>query len=263
MPVAENKKYLMCVVSYPDSKRQKYFETFHSPRNQEYCDYHGFEYLPITDFNTIPNYCKERSVYWYRHFLIRHWITLGRFKDGDIVSHLDADICIVNGSWPFEPPAGKNFAYAIDSCNTHCMGAFSHRITDWTERMLDNLLDEDRYNKFKDTPFWKVFQDQASWYSLAGITNTFADVNQPSWQGIADLGWNSTKESDPIYSLEELYENVEILPVEWNVTNWTGSSPYYRIPTKTQNKKDVIFRHFAGASCERGWVEDPIIFNKV
>ena len=254
----------MSVVSYADSKKQEYFETIHSPRNQEYCDYHGFEYLPITDFNTIPNYCKERRIYWYRLFLIRHWITLGRFKTGDIVSHLDADICIVNGSWPLEPSPGKSFAYAVDSCNTHCMGAFSYRINAWTKQLLDNLLDENRYQKFKDTLFWHIFQDQACWYSLAGIKNTFADPDQPSWQGIADLGWHSTKESDPVYSLEELYKNVEILPVEWNVTSWDGSNnPYYRIPTKTRNKRDVIFRHFGGASWEKEWAKDPVIFNKL
>ena len=261
MPV-ENKKYLMCLASYPDPKMQEHFETLHSPRNQEYADYHGFEYIPVTDFSTIPEQFKQRHIYWYRHFLIRHWIETGRFKEGDIVSHLDADICIVNGSWPFEPPPGKSFAYAMDSCNTHCMGAFSYRINDWTGRLLNNLLDEARYQKFKDLPFWHIFQDQACWYSLCGVKNTFADVNQPCWLGFPDKGWHSTTESDPVYSLEELYANVEILPVEWNVTSWNGSSPYYRIPTKTRNKSDVIFRHFGGASWERKWAETPIIFNK-
>ena len=142
------------------------------------------------------------------------------------------------------------------------MGAFSYRINDWTRQLLDNLLDEARYQKFKDLPFWHIFQDQACWYSLCGVKNTFADVNQPCWLGFPDKGWHSTTESDPVYSLEELYANVEILPVEWNVTSWNGSSPYYRIPTKTRNKSDVIFRHFGGASWERKWAETPIIFNK-
>jgi len=255
-------KYLMCVASYSNQKLQDHFETLHSPRNQEYCDYHGIKYIPITDFSTIPEYCRQRHIYWYRHFLIKHWINEGFFKDGDIVSHIDADVCIVNGSWPFEPPPGKSFTYAMDSCNTHCMGAFSYRITDWTKQMLTNLLDEARYQKFKDLPFWQIFQDQACWYSLAGVKNTFADINQPAWDPKKHLGWNSTTESDPVYSLEELYENVHILPVEWNVTSWNGSSPYYRFPTKTRNRRDVIFRHFGGATWERSWAKIPLIFNK-
>ena len=128
------KKYLMCVVSYADSKKQEYFETFHSPRNQEYCDYHGFEYLPITDFNTIPNYCKERRIYWYRLFLIRHWITLGRFKTGDIVSHLDADgIC-----------ASAIMVSALNTDNRKYSVSIVHQLT---EEVIDSLSKEP-YNYF-------------------------------------------------------------------------------------------------------------------
>jgi hypothetical protein len=240
-------KYLLVIAAYNDD-RQQHFEMHHSPRNRMYCDYHGFEYIEIKDLKLIPENCKQRSIVWWRFFLIKHWIDVGFLKDGDIISQIDADICIVNGMKSFEPVKGKSFAYAIDSCNTHCMGAFTFRITDWTKQMLRNLLDETRWSKYKELSFWKMFQEQACWYSLAGIKGTFADPLQPGWNTVKNLGWNSTKECEPIYSLEELKENVQILPVEWDVTDWARESPYFRFPTKTLNRQDVIFRHFAGGT---------------
>jgi hypothetical protein len=246
-------KYLLVISDYNDY-RQTHFETYHSPRNKAYCDYHGIEYIEIKNLKDIPEPCQKRKVVWQRFFLIKHWIDIGFLKDGDIISQIDADICIVNCNYSFEPPKDKSFAYAIDSCNTHCMGAFTFRITEWTKQMLNNLLDEARWNKYKDTPFWQTFQEQACWYSLAGIKDIFADPTQIGWNKVEHLGWNSTTKNDPIYSLEELYKNVEILPVEWNVTDWDGYSPYFRFPTKTKNKEDVIFRHFAGGTSVR-WDE--------
>jgi hypothetical protein len=255
------KKYLLVISSYNDY-RQEHFEKYHSPRNKQYCEHHGFEYIEIKNLNDIPEHCRKRKIVWDRFFLIKHWIDTGFLKDGDIISQIDADICIVNGNYPFEPPQGKSFAYAIDSCNTHCMGAFTFRVTEWTKTMLNNLLDENRWNKFKDTPFWQMFHEQACWYSLAGIKDTFADPKQPGWDNFEHLGWNTTTNNDPIYTLDELYKNVEILPVEWNVTVWNAYNQYFRFPTKTNNMEDVIFRHFAGGLSirwETQWTNIPLI----
>lgn len=253
-------KYLLCIASYKD-ERQKHFVNYHSPRNKEYCKHHGFEYIEIKDLSYLANDCKQRAIVWWRFFLIQKWIKIGFLKPGDIISQIDADICIVNGKQPLEPSKGKDFAYAIDSCNTHCMGVFSLRVTDWTIKMLDNLLDESRYQKYIKTPFWQMFQEQACWYSLAGIKGTFADPKQPGWNTIKDLGWGSTKENEPIYPVKELKQHVEILPVEWNVTDWAKQSPYFRFPTKTENTDDVIFRHFAGTKNWKSiWASKPVIF---
>ena len=84
------------------------------------------------------------------------------------------------------------------------MGAHTIKISDWSINMLDNLLNEERFQKFKNKPFWKVFCEQASWYSLAGIKDTFGVPNQEGWNNFKDLGWNSTTENDPIYDLNEL-----------------------------------------------------------
>lgn len=252
-------KYLLCIASYEDD-RQRHFEIYHSPRNKEYARLHGFKYIEIRNLNEIPEHCRRRKIVWYRFFLIRYWIEKGVLKEGDIISQIDADVCIVNGKLPLQPSEGKSFAYAIDSCNTHCMGVFSLRINKWTRRMLNHLLDEGRWSKYKDTPFWQMFHEQASWYSLAGIKDTFADPDQPGWNTIENLGWCSTKDNNPIYSLEELKANVEILPVEWNVTDFSKSSKYFRFPTKTDEKTDVIFRHFAGGKYwGKHWAIIPLI----
>jgi len=251
-------KYLLCIASYPD-ERQEHFLKYHSPRNKQYCDHHGFVYIEITDLDTIPEECKQRKLVWWRFFLIRYWIEKGELQEGDIISQIDADICIVNGEEPFEPFDTKSFAYAIDSCNTHCMGAFSIRVNDWSKKMLDNLLEEKRYLKYKDTPFWQMFHEQACWYSLAGIKAEFANKKQLGWNLFPDLGWHSTTENEPVYSVEELKSNVEILPVEWNVTDFSGHSPYFRFKTVTTNPKDVVFRHFAGChTWDKRWALIPM-----
>ena len=40
------KKILLVFAAYPDD-RQKFFDEYMSPRNQEYADKHGFEYLEL------------------------------------------------------------------------------------------------------------------------------------------------------------------------------------------------------------------------
>ena len=58
-------------------------------------------------------------------------------------------------------------------------------------------------------------------------------------------GWHSNPNPDIAYSIAELEQHVEILPVEWNVTHVTGEgfNEYFINPS---HRKDTIFRHFAG-----------------
>ena len=56
-----------------------------------------------------------------------------------------------------------------------------------------------------------------------------------------------------MYSLPELYDNVDILDPNWNVTeipDEDGGNTFYINPTRAS---DVIVRHFAGG---RKWRED-------
>ena len=66
-------------------------------------------------------------------------------------------------------------------------------------------------------------------------------------------GWHSEVNEATVYSLEELYKNVEVLDPNWNVTHIPeedGDDRFYMLPTR---KEDTIMRHWAGG---RKWRPD-------
>ena len=238
------KKVLLVFGSYADH-RQQFFDKYMSPRNQEYADKHGFEYLEIKE-----NLYKYRGNYtWLKFTIIEQMMDDGYVTDGDIVTHLDADMCIANIQIPYE--TNKSFSYAIDSGNTHCMGNYSVRVNEWSRQMIKNILSDERYEYFKDKiyhhplvpnyNFWGWFREQASWYSLAGIV----PHSEESFWNLPNNGWHSDNTDMTLYSLDELNEHVEILPTEWNVTEMEGESSCQYLINKV-NREDVIIRHFSG-----------------
>jgi hypothetical protein len=238
-------KYLMVIADYPDD-RQLFFNTYMSPRNKEYCRIHGYEYLEYTgNLESVRN-CHT----WLKFTITRELISSGTLKEGDILTHIDADMCISKLDVSY--PTNKSFSYSIDSGNTHCMGSYSLRINEWSTNMIDMILDENRYQNLKDKitlheyfghhdSFWQVFREQASWYSLAGIKR-HSDV---PFYNLAHYGWHSAKDEWTVYSLEDLYKHVEILPTSWNVTEMIGESGC-QFNINNVNREDVIIRHFAG-----------------
>jgi hypothetical protein len=239
------KKILFVFADYKDS-RQDFFQKYMSPRNKEYSDIHGFEYLELTE-----NLYKYRGNYtWLKFTILEQMIDEGYVSNGDIVTNLDADMCISNLEFPYQ--TDKSFAYAIDSGNTHCMGSYSITINDWSKQLVKNILSNDRYNMLSKletkherfgyvNSFWSEFREQASWYSLAGIKR-HSDL--PFWE-YPDYGWHSDKTDWTVYSLEELYENVEVLPTKWNVSEVLGESSCDFL-INFVDREDVIIRHFAG-----------------
>lgn len=255
-------KYLMVFASYPDW-RQEFFETYMSPRNKEYCKLHDFEYLEYK--NKLEPY--RGSYTWLKFTKVRDLLNDGTLKDGDILTHIDADMCIVKKDQPYETK--KSFSYSIDSGNTHCMGSYSIKVNEWSRKLIDLILDEERYSILNDVvsvheefgyinSFWHEFREQASWYSLAGIKR---HSKEPFWN-FSNFGWHSDKIGKTnqvnewtVYSLEELYEHVEILPTEWNVTEMEGESDC-RFNINKTSKEDVIIRHFAGGQkWRKEWFE--------
>jgi hypothetical protein len=239
------KKYLMVIANYPD-QRQEFFKTYFSPRNEEYCTIHGYEYLeylgPYKPFRDHPT--------WWKFTIVRDLLNDGTLKEGDTLTHIDADMCIHR--LDLEYPSHKSFTYCIDSGNTHCMGNYSIKVNEWSRNMFDLLLDDTRYDNLKDKitiheyfghsdSFWSIFREQASWYSLAGIKR---HSNIPFYN-LAHYGWHSDKDEWAIYSLEELYKNVQVLPTCWNVTEMPGESGCVFNINQVE-KKDVVIRHFAG-----------------
>lgn len=246
------KKYLMVIANYSDW-RQEFFETYMSPRNKDYCKIHGFEYIEITEkLEPIRG-----RVGWIKAFKVQELLKT-TLKDDDVLTCLDADMAIVKKEILYAPDENKSFAYAIDSGNTHCMGSYSIRVNDWSRNLFDLIVDESRYNFLNDqmtiherfgtySSFWKEFYDQASWYSLAGIKR---HSDKSFWE-YPDYGWHSDKTATGEvnewceYTLEELHENVQILPTSWNVTELEGESSCEFLINKTP-REDVIIRHFAG-----------------
>lgn len=239
------KKILLVFADYKD-QRQQFFDQHMSQRNQEYADKHGFEYLELKE-----NLYKYRGSYtWLKFTILEQMLEEGYIKDGDIVTHLDADMCVVKTDIPYQ--TSKSFSYSICSGNTHCMGSYSIKVDEWSKGLISNILSDDRYAALNDAvsrhdrfgyvnSFWHEFREQASWYSLAGIKR---HSDKPFWE-YPDYGWHSEKNEWTLYSLKDLHEHVEVLPTEWNVTEFEGESSCEFLINKTP-KEDVIIRHFAG-----------------
>lgn len=234
----------MVIANYPD-ERQDFFEKYMSPRNKHYARIHNFEYLEFKD--EFPIFRENPT--WWKFTIVKDLINANVLKENDIISHLDADMCVVKPE--FELTTNKSFTYVIDSGNTHCMGCYSMRINEWSKNTIDMILDEIRFKKLVEVKskhdffgytnsFIEEFREQAAWYYLAGIKR-HSDI--PFWE-IENFGWHSSKDEFTYFSLDDLYKNVEILPTKWNVTEMLGESHMMFDINKT-HYKDVIIRHFA------------------
>jgi hypothetical protein len=240
------KKYLLVIARYAD-KRQQIFDDYISPDNRKYCEKWGFEYLEIKNEHKLELFRGNPT--WWKFTILRDMMESGFLKDGDIFTHLDADMIIANHNREYS--TSKSFSYSIDSGNTHCMGNYSIKINEWSRNMVRLLLDDERFSKLGKIQsihpvvgrwiFWDWFREQASWYSLSGIKN-HSDV---SFFDLPNYGWHSDFNEYTYYSLDELNEHVEILSQDWNVTELEGetSGTYNINKSKTE---DVIIRHFAG-----------------
>ena len=240
------KKILFVMADYPDW-RQTFFNTWMSPRNRAYAKKHGFEYREILKLprDSSGNFFRNNPT-WLKFKVVKDWIDSGELQDGDIISHIDADICIMNDSLSFQ--TDKSFGYAVDSCNTHCMGAYTLTVNEWSRHLLEKILEEDLFQRMKDAPHWQSFREQACWYTMTGLP-------AHSWVPFTDMpnnGFHSHVTNELYYSLDELKEHVEIFSTEWNVTHVAGEgfNDFFMIPT---DRSDTIFRHFAGG---QRWQEE-------
>lgn len=251
-------KYLLVIARYKD-QRQDFFDTYISPLNKRYCEKWGFNYIEIR--NDYPLQLFRGNPTWWKFTILRDMIESGQLKDGDIFTHLDADMIIVD--FNKEYTCNKSFSYSIDSGNSHCMGNYSIKINDWSKNLVEQILSDERYKVLNErvtiheafghySSFWHEFREQASWYSLAGI-------KRHSWipfTQLPDYGWHSAKDESTVFSLEELYENVEVLPAEWNVTEMDGETDG-KFNINKSKKEDVIIRHFAGGQPWRTeWIKN-------
>jgi hypothetical protein len=236
------KKFLLVIANYKD-QRQEIFDKYYSPRNKEYCQKYGYEYIEskgIEMFRSNPT--------WWKFTIPLKLIKDGVIKEGDQLLHMDADMIVHNLN--YEYPCAKSFTYAIDNGNSHCMGNYSMKINDFTLNMMDDILNDDLWNQCKDTELWTLWREQAAWYTLAGIP-------RHSWIDFRIMphhGWHQTE--DPFfnarikYSLKYLYDNVEILGPEWNTTLLVEDKSSIPDGLMTYNisksrRSNCIIRHFS------------------
>jgi hypothetical protein len=149
----------------------------------------------------------------------------------------------------------KSFSYAIDSCNSHCMGNFCINLNEWSIGLIKNILDEDLYQKNKNIKFWQHFREQAAWYSLAGIQ----PFNGQSFLTLPHYGFHSAQAEDAKYIVTELLDHVEVKDPIWNVTllqEEIDNRQAWALRRLFINKtlpNDTILRHFAN---KQPWREE-------
>ena len=241
-------KYLFVLSSYSDY-RQQIFDEVISPRNKQYCEKHGFKYVEIrNEHNPVPF---RGNLTWNKYSVIKELLDSNRLADGDYIVNIDADQYIVNPN--IDLITTKSFSYAIDSCNSHCNSLLSFKINDWSRKLINEILSEERWQRLKDKPsfhdgfpgkydsFAKEFREQSQMYALFGIKR---HSNISFWD-LPNNGWHSDITPDCIYSLDELRENVEIWPSCYNVTSFEEEYEGMFFMNKCK-KEEVVTRHFAG-----------------
>jgi len=231
------KKILLCVAAYEGDKKD-FFERYISPRNREFAEVQGYEYVEI----------KERSDFrhclnWDKPFHIKRMIDDGTVKEGDHITVIDADICIVDATKPLW--SEKPFTYAIDSCNSHCLGYYSIKICDWSVKFFNNLIDDDLYKRNLHDGRWG-WAEQAAFYHLAGIEFDYTK----SFFQYPNYSYGSCPNADTIYTPEELIENIEVRDQNYNVTyveSHLDPPSYLSIYYHNHNRfEDIVLRHWGG-----------------
>lgn len=241
-------KILLCIADYQGHKNE-FFNKYTSVRNREFADYQNYEYIEIRE--TIPF---RNSPVWQKLYYIKSFIDSGKLKNGDTITVIDADMAIVDGR--HDLTSDKPFTYAICSCNTHCMGYYSINISDWSINLINNLLDEDLYQKYKDDGWWKAWAEQSAFYYVCGIKR-HSDI---PFTELPNFGFLMEDREETKYSVDELLNNIEIKDVHYNVT-WLGENlrmdnPFYMIKS---NYDDIIIRHWGGDQpWESKYFETPL-----
>ena len=154
---------MVCYSNYSGEKSQ-FFNTYTEKNFNQYCGKNNIDFYLIKD---QKNHTINRHPTWMSWEIISNLIDDCKLVDGDKVFSIDADACITKMNENMT--SDMSFGYAIDSCNTHCMGFYSLTINEWSRKFVKNVLNEQRYNILKDTPIWSMWNDQASVYSLFGI----------------------------------------------------------------------------------------------
>lgn len=238
------KKILFCIADYKDY-RQQIFDTNYSLKNKAYADKWGYEYRVYK-----PKELFRGNPTWWKFTILQEMIS-NELSEGDIVVNFDADMVILDDNQDFYQK--KSWTYAIDNGNTHCMGNYGIKINTWSVNMINKLMSDQRYQKYKNHPFWIEFREQCSWYFLAGIQrHSWIPFNQLPNNGFHSHLWDSD-----YYSIEDLEAHVDIKGPEWNTTLLIeeAETPQEKMLQQynilRSKKENTIIRHWAGGQTWR------------
>ena len=254
------KKFFTTFALYDDPYRQYMYEQFIRPRFEKYAKMHDLKFVEMNKINfnikTLhPEFDIKENLHFNRWLLFKELLDNEKVKDGDIIYNIDADIFIKDYNQFFIPE--RSFTYAIDSANTHCFGFFALKIDDFSRKLIDNIISRDRWLGLRNFEFFNEHDNRTERIHIADqqMYQTCAGIKPHSWTSffeLPNLGFHSYVTEFTVFTLEELQEHVQVLPVEWNTTMLieetgdptTGQRNRYDINHTTRDK--VIMRHFAG-----------------
>jgi hypothetical protein len=255
------KKILLTACAFPEKHPfLVIFEEKIKPRLVKYCEKHDFELIVIDKIKS-----SYRDWSWMKMFWVKE--NIDEFQDGDVITYIDADCCIMDGREPFI--FDVDFSVVQESTGCLCAGFWSIIISDWSRKFIEEICSEERHEKNKGLGSWQTWHENDAIYHLLGL----------NWgQNISEIG---TRETTP-FTIEELKEHVKILPAKWNVTynpndvDWSKNnykvgdksdpdwiykiiSNYYN-PDRYCSFDDTIIRHLSGGTLYRDWANK--YFNK-
>lgn len=234
-------KFFITVARY-NGEKQQIFDTYISPRNKTFCEKHNYKYIEILNHHSF-NFSRAYNHHFYRWWIIKDAIDNNKIVDGDIILHHDADILIVN--LDKDITVTKSMTYAIDTANTHIAGLFYLKINPFTRKLIDLYINNTNIERAQHI---KVWNENSNQYEIMGAHDQhmfyhYMGIKMHSWKSFYNLpnyGFHSNKTELTCFELDEIIENIEILPTEWNVTVGPDN-PFFINPNN-----HVINRHFAG-----------------
>jgi hypothetical protein len=264
MVLEKNMRKILTTFAIYDDARQEKYEKWIRPRFQKYADMHGLEFIEKNKSNweTIilhPEFAEcgwgvvRENMHFNRWLYFQQLLDNNELKDGDIIYQFDCDIFIKEMNTFYDPQ--KSFSYAIDSGNGHCFGFLVIKINEFTRKLIKNIISRELWLKARVAKFlddrtgqavtWHI-ADQQMWYTLAGIKR----YSKESFFNLPNYGFHSEVTELTLFPLEEIIDNVHILPLEWNVTHLLEETGRFGQRNEWDcnhtTEKDTILRHFAG-----------------
>lgn len=250
------KKYFITYCDYyKGHPKRVLYEQKTKPRFIEYCKLHNFIFIEIVENIATPYFTSFSKMFWIQK-------NINLFNDGDVITYMDIDCCIMDGRYPFIFDA--DFSIVQESTGTLCMGGiWSFKISEWSRRFIDEFCSTKRQEDNKNLKSWKAWADNDAIFHILGL----------EWGQSPDM--MGTRNTTP-FTAEELKKHVKILPAKWGCTfqkddtnllkkipfdGKSDSNKTYRV-ISTFAKKDracsfdeIIVRHLSAGTFLLPWAD--------